>query len=173
MLTRDRVCVFCGKGDVLLEAAHIVDHHRARDDLLASLELLGVDDYRNAVALCHECHRFFDSHMMCIEPDSMSLLVCDAFLACSPYRDAYAPLNGRIIVPSSRWPPKEVLMDRYQIFLQMSNTRRENNKRNHFTRTSRHATRYYESPAKQSANTDVTEDEDDEGEVILDDGVYA
>jgi hypothetical protein len=133
VINRDAMCVFCGDTSSTLAAAHILDHHRATPQLIDSLGLMGVNDYKNAISLCVMCHRFFDGHMFCIDPMSLSLIICEAFLACSPFRERYIPLNGkRVNFPDNafllqNYPHYLVLKDRYDHFMTRSAERRKKN----------------------------------------------
>ena len=135
IISRDGECVFCGSSDSILDAAHILDHHRATPDLIKSLGLAGVDDYRNVISLCKMCHSFFDGQMLCINPDDSTVIVCEAFLACSPHREKYRSLNGMKVrvqestIAKQHWPADAVLRDRFKVFLAMSELRRERNEK--------------------------------------------
>jgi hypothetical protein len=135
IISRDGECVFCGSSDCILDAAHILDHHRATPDLIKSLGLAGVDDYRNVISLCKMCHSFFDGQMLCINPDDSTVIVCDAFLACSPHREKYRSLNGLKVrvqestIAKQHWPADAVLRDRFKVFLATSELRRERNEK--------------------------------------------
>jgi hypothetical protein len=133
VMRRDRICVFCGDASSILEAAHILDLNRATPELVSSLGLTHENDYRNAILLCPMCHKFYDGHMLCIHPDSLSLIVCEAFLSCSPHRQKYSPLNGKRVnvsdetISKNHWPSALVLKDRYDLFLSKSTERRTKN----------------------------------------------
>ena len=60
VISRDKMCIFCGDTLNTLAAAHILDLHRATPELIKSLGIIGVNDYRNAISLCQLCHRFYD-----------------------------------------------------------------------------------------------------------------
>lgn len=125
------MCVFCCDISSTLAAAHILDHHRATPQLIDSLVITGVDDYRNAISLCAMCHRFYDGHMFCIDPES--LIICEAFLDCSPFSQRYTALNGKRVNVSDKaismhhWPSHLVLKDRYDCFMTRSAERRKKN----------------------------------------------
>jgi len=130
VIKRDKTCVFCEECSTTLEAAHIIDHHRADSDTIDSVDLYGVDELRNAIALCTTCHRFYDGQMLCIHPDSLTLIVCEAFIACSPLKEKYIPLNNRKIFEnanSTQLPTALVLENRYKYFLEKSKERRKKN----------------------------------------------
>jgi len=134
IVNRDKMCIFCGDTSSTLAAAHILDHYRETPDLIKSLGLIDIDDYKNAISLCQLCHRFYDSHMLCVDPESLSLIVCEAFLSCSPHRKKYEPLNGSRVHISdetiliNQCPNNLVLKDRYECFLSKSSERRARNK---------------------------------------------
>ena len=133
VISRDKMCIFCGDTLSTLAAAHILDLHRATPELIKSLGIIGVNDYRNAISLCQLCHRFYDGHMLCVHPESLSLIVCEAFLSCSPHREKYKPLNGNRVhiseetILMNHCPNDLVLKDRYECFLAKSTERRERN----------------------------------------------
>ena len=133
VMNRDGICVFCSDVSTILEAAHILDLNRATPELVSSLGLTHENDYRNAIFLCPMCHKFYDGHMLCIHPDSLSLIVCEAFLSCSPHRQKYSPLNGKRVnvsdetISKNHWPSALVLKDRYDLFLSKSTERRTKN----------------------------------------------
>jgi hypothetical protein len=133
VVNRDKMCIFCGDDKSNLAAAHILDHHRETPELIKSLGLMEIDDYRNAISLCQTCHRFYDSHMLCVHPESLSLIVCNAFLSCSPHREKYEPLNGSRLrisdeaMSMNQYPNELVLKDRYECFLRKSEERRTRN----------------------------------------------
>ena len=133
VMNRDGICVFCSDVSTILEAAPILDLNRATPELVSSLGLTHENDYRNAIFLCPMCHKFYDGHMLCIHPDSLSLIVCEAFLSCSPHRQKYSPLNGKRVnvsdetISKNHWPSALVLQDRYALFLSKSTERRTKN----------------------------------------------
>jgi len=135
VIYRDKMCIFCGDTSSTLAAAHILDLHRETPELIKNLDLIGVNDYMNAISLCQLCHRFYDSHMLCIDPTSLSLIVCEAFLSCSPHREKYERLNGNRIKVSDKtismnhFPSELVLNDRYECFMTKSVERRARNKK--------------------------------------------
>lgn len=111
------MCVFCSDNSTILQAAHILDVNRATPDLISSLGLAHVNDYRNAISLCPTCHKFYDGHMLCIHPDNLSLIVCDAFLFCSPHSPKYERLKEKRVnvsketISNNLWPSTLVLKD--------------------------------------------------------------
>lgn len=83
--------------------------------------------------MCKLCHKAYDHNMLCIKPEDDSIVICDAFLVCSPHKADFAPLNGKAVrkpVQAHKllvWPLKAVFEDRYKNFCEQVELRRENN----------------------------------------------
>lgn len=60
-------------------------------------------------------------------------MITEAFLACSPYKDDFSPLQGKLVRKPVQphklllWPPKALLVDRYENFCKENEKRRLRN----------------------------------------------
>ena len=105
--TRDGyICVFCNSANDPLEAAHILPVELK--ELLCSLTnrtkygIGSVNDSANGILLCNDCHKCFDSNLVCICPSTGELLVTDALLTHK--REKWTGLVGRTVPVGTPWP---------------------------------------------------------------------
>jgi len=108
-------CVLCNKADTVgtkspLEAAHVVAA-RSPTAVLDGAMIYNVYDTTNGIALCTDCHHWFDRHLWCVRADGTAC-VADALQqrgGCQRWR----ALHGRVVrVPTDPqiftmwWPPR-------------------------------------------------------------------
>ena len=71
-------------------------------------EIATINDIKNGILLCWNCHKCFDASLVCIDADSGTLVVADALLS---NEERWAALKGSAVRASSSpfWPSKQLL----------------------------------------------------------------
>ena len=109
-------CLVCSmKGFSNLEACHIFErkHYNRlsvslKKSILNLLALNSIDEIQNLITMCKQCHDKFDSHLLGIDPETMSLIVTEGVRdeMSNPFsKVAYQNLHGNCIT-QSEYPHK-------------------------------------------------------------------
>jgi len=135
-------CLVCSmKGLSNLEACHIFErkHYNRltvplKTSILNLLALNSIDEIQNLITMCKQCHGKFDSHLLGIDPETMSLIVTEVVRdeMSNPFsKVAYQNLHGNCITqseyPHKRFSEKAV---KYRFETYFSTT--EKNKDKHY-----------------------------------------
>lgn len=124
VINRDGLaCVLC-RGTLQLEAAHIVPFETSISDC-GRYGLPAVNEVRNGIILCKQCHYFFDRYLWYVKDDG-TVVVADAVLHDPELKRCWNALNGTNlqqptatdILRSSWWPIPQTWAFRYEKFVE-------------------------------------------------------
>ena len=138
------VCLCCGyfgAEGMSMKCCHLyeIKAHKAlttlavRKEKLKSLKLVDINELRNLVTMCENCHTRFDNHQIGIHPADLRWIITDALRDKStPSSKPYHDIHGQRVVFAIETyaPPVEVLEDRMLHF--MKNMRKSIDKTIHY-----------------------------------------
>lgn len=82
-------------------------------------------DTSNGILLCQDCHRCFDSNLVCIDPETQKLLISDALLDGDKEKKWVKLLGRAVRSGGGTWPSHELLQFRVDAVNAAKNTRNE------------------------------------------------
>lgn len=119
-------CIFCNSVNEPLQAAHIIPVEQREilneRDRCMEYQIGSIMDTANGILLCWDCHKCFDTNLVCIDPINGRLLITDALLGNMP--EKWRDLVDKAVPDGAyMWPSKALLQFRKNAMQAATQTR--------------------------------------------------
>ena len=122
------LCVFCGFSGQPLYATHILEYALFKEGQtkFREYDMTGINDTCNGLTLCWNCHQAFDNNLVCVSPNSQTLIVAEALQHCEPAK--WERLHGAEVkrgVSRAQWPNNKLFSYRINVMAEKATERQE------------------------------------------------